>query len=62
MYSDKMIKNGDLIGITRFDFIDQIIQVGTQSRIGHTAIALWEGDQLYICESQMALYWPRLNI
>ncbi len=28
-YSPNLVKNGDLIGITRFDFIDQIIQVGT---------------------------------
>ncbi len=28
-YSENLIKNGDLIGITRFDLIDQIIQIGT---------------------------------
>ena len=58
----KSVKSGDLILIYRFDGIDNIIHWGTGSRAGHTAVALWDKDELYVLESQEALYWPTKNI
>lgn len=58
----RQVKSGDFIAITRFDGIDQIIQLGSGSRIGHSTMALWEGDELYVIESQEALYWPTHGI
>ncbi len=57
------IKSGDLLAITRLDGLDPTIMYGTGSHIGHTAIALWINDELYICESTDKNplgegYWP----
>ena len=56
------IKSGDFIGLTRFDGLDQFINVGAGSRLGHTTIAMWEDGELYITESQAGWYWPRAGI
>jgi hypothetical protein len=37
--------------ITRLDGIDQIIEYGAGPMPGHTAIAIWFDDGLYVCES-----------
>lgn len=37
--------------IARFDGIDNIIHLGSGSKMGHSTIALWRDDKLYICES-----------
>ena len=52
-------KSGDLILITRFDGVDQIIESFTGSKVAHTTIVLEKNGEKYICESQMALYFPR---
>lgn len=56
------IKSGDFIAITRFDGIDNLIHFGSGSRVGHSTMALWKGDELWVVESQNANYWPKNNI
>ena len=58
----KQIKSGTTIMIYRFDGIDNMIHIGSGSRAGHTAIAMWKDDELYIVESQNAAYWPVLGV
>lgn len=58
----KYIRSGDFIAITRFDGIDNLIHLGAGSRVGHSTMALWQGDELYVVESQAANYWPENNI
>lgn len=61
-FPEEKVNSGDLLMINRLDGIDQLIQIGTGSRIGHSTIAMRKDGKLFICESQMALYFPRLNI
>lgn len=56
------IHSGDFIAILRLDGIHQLIHYGSGSKIGHSTMALWEGDELYVIESQDAHYWPQKNI
>ena len=58
----KSVKSGDFVAITRFDGLDNLIHWGTGSRAGHTAMALWKDNELYVLESQNALYWPANDI
>lgn len=52
------IKSGCLLSILRLDGLDQIIEYGTGSRSGHTAVTLWMDNELYVLESQDGWYWP----
>jgi hypothetical protein len=59
------VKSGDYLAILRLDGLDPLIMWGTGGHTGHTAIALWFGDELYICESTDSdngngtdSYWP----
>jgi hypothetical protein len=59
------VKSGDYLAILRLDGIDPLIMWGTGGHTGHTAIALWFGEDLYVCESTDTLqlnssfaYWP----
>lgn len=56
------IKSGTFVGIYRFDGLDNMINVATGSRLGHTAITLWHDGELYVCESEDAWYWPNKGI
>jgi hypothetical protein len=56
------IKTGDFIAILRMDGLDELIMMGTGSSIGHTAVAVWIDDELYITESQDGWYWPKHGI
>lgn len=56
------VKSGDFIAITRFDGIDNIIHMGSGSRVGHSTMALWHEGELWVVESQAANYWPKNNI
>lgn len=56
------IKSGTFIGIYRFDGLDNMINVASGSRLGHTTIAVWHEDELYVLESQDAWYWPTRSI
>ena len=56
------IKSGDFLAIMRLDGLDPIIMYGTGSHAGHSTMALWFDDELYIVESQDAWYWPVHNI
>jgi len=46
----------------KLDGLDQLISWGTGGRTGHTTIAVWDDDELYVCESTDASpfgsYWP----
>jgi len=58
------IRSGDYLGIMRLDGLDPLIMWGIGSHTGHTAVALWFEDDLYICESTdteglpALIYWP----
>ncbi|EGR27832.1 hypothetical protein IMG5_188030 [Ichthyophthirius multifiliis] len=56
------VKPGDLLIITRMDGLDQIIQLGTGSRSGHSVTLLEIDGEMYAVESQDAWYWPKRNI
>jgi hypothetical protein len=57
------IKSGDFIGVTRMDGLDPMIIWGMGGTTGHTTVALWFDDGLYITESQVnSSYWPTNNI
>lgn len=58
----KDIKTGDFIAIVRLDGLDQLIQMGTGSSIGHSAVAAWIDEELYVIESQDGWYWPKHGI
>ena len=56
---EELIKNGDTFDIMRLDGLDPMISWAMGSSTGHTAVALWRGLQLYICESNAhSPYWP----
>jgi hypothetical protein len=59
---EKLVKSGDTLAVLKLDGLDPLIAWGTGGRTGHTTIAVWEGDQLYVCESTDAsptgAYWP----
>jgi hypothetical protein len=61
-YSDKDIKNGDVLAIMRLDGIDPIIMYGTGTHIGHCTMALWFGDELYVIEAQQSWFWPKPHV
>jgi len=53
------INSGDFFGITRLDGLDPMICWGMGGTTGHTATALWVGDELNVCESTVKdVYWP----
>ena len=50
-FNHNKIKTGDILLLNRLDGLDQLIMWGTGSYIGHTAIAVWIKDELYVLES-----------
>jgi hypothetical protein len=58
----KNIKTGDYIAIHRMDGLDPMIMFGTGSHTGHSAVAAWIDDELYVLESQDGWYWPKHGI
>lgn len=54
----KDIKSGTLIGTHRFDMVNTIIELGSGSRVGHTAMTIWHDEELYVIESKTIWYWP----
>lgn len=56
------IKSGTFLAIYRFDGIDSVIHVGSGSRAGHSTLAIWEGEELFVIESQSGPYWPNSGI
>lgn len=61
-FPKELARSGDVVLITRFDGLDQIIQGFCGSRAGHSTIVLRKGHEVFICESQVAEYFPRENI
>lgn len=59
---EEAIKSGDVLQVLKLDGLDPLIAWGTGGRTGHTTIAVWEGNQLFVCESTDAsptgAYWP----
>jgi len=58
-----LIRSGDYLAIARLDGLDPMVMFGTGGRTGHSAVAVWEGTQLYVVESTDsnpfgATYWP----
>lgn len=56
------IKTGDYFMVFRLDGLDEFIMYGTGSHVGHSVMALWVDDELYLAESQDGWYWPIHNI
>jgi len=59
---ESLLSSGDFIAITRFDGLDQIIEWGTGSHVGHCVMILKVDGVAYVVESQAAWYWPRKDI
>ena len=58
----KEISSGDFFGITRLDALGSIILLGSGSKIYHSVIALWKSKELYICESQQTINYPKKGV
>lgn len=59
--NQSLIKNGDFLAVTRFIGNDAAIELGTGSHAGHSTMALWQNDTLYILESQGG-HWPKQGL
>ena len=53
----KLIRNGDLLMSRRLDGFDASNMIMTGGHIAHAAVALWEGTELWVVESQAAWYF-----
>jgi len=52
------VHSGDFFGVIRLDGLDPMLAWGMGSTTGHTTVALWIEDELYICESTAtSSYW-----
>eukprot|EP00300_Choanocystis_sp_HF-7_P023849 c25234_g1_i1.p1 GENE.c25234_g1_i1~~c25234_g1_i1.p1 ORF type:complete len:589 (+),score=131.40 c25234_g1_i1:251-1768(+) len=52
------IHSGDFLGVIRLDGLDPMLSWAMGSTTGHTTVAMWEGGQLYVCESTSnGSYW-----
>lgn len=47
---EKEIHTGDFVAISRMDGVDNMIMIGTGSTIGHSAVAAWIDEKLYVIE------------
>jgi len=55
----ELVRNGDTFDIMRLDGLDPMIAWAMGSATGHTAVALWRNESLFICESNAkSPYWP----
>jgi len=55
----EMIKNGDTFNIMRLDGLDPMIAWAMGAATGHTVVAMWRDEDLYLCESNaLSPYWP----
>lgn len=52
------IKSGTTLGLYRFDGVDTLIEIGSGSRLGHVAVAVWLEQELYVLESKNNWSWP----
>ena len=50
------------MAITRFDGLDQLIEWGTGSRSGHSAVIYEIDGEKWVVESSDAWYWPKKYI
>lgn len=50
--NEKEVYSGDFLGIIRLDGLDPMLAWAMGSTTGHTTIAMWEDNQLYVMESQ----------
>lgn len=64
--SRALLPSGTQLAIGRLDGLDPTIMWLTGGLTGHVAVAVWEGDQLYVVESTAPnplgkVYWPCAN-
>jgi hypothetical protein len=59
---ESLVKSGDFFAIYRMGGTPQIIQYGSGSTVGHSVVAMWVDEELYIFESQGGGWWPRQGI
>jgi len=56
---EKTIQSGDFLGVLRLDGLDPMLAWAMGSHTGHTCIAIWIDNQLYVGESTVkSAYWP----
>jgi hypothetical protein len=56
---ESMIHTGDYFAITRLQGADSVIMYGTGGLTGHTAVAMWIDNELFVVESTGDKdYWP----
>jgi len=61
--SADQVKSGDFFGVIRLDGLDPMLAWAMGSTTGHTTVAMWIDDELYICESTAeGAYWPLSGI
>lgn len=63
----KKIYSGDMLGMHRLDGVNSFVIYTTGSRLGHTAMALWEEEvrgkrTLFVVESQDGVHWPKRGV
>ena len=59
---EDFVKSGDVVLAQTFGGANALIMYATGSLVGHTGIAMWIGEQLYVLESQSSLEWPKEGI
>lgn len=59
---DTEVQSGDFIIITRMDGVDQLIQWGAGSIVGHSVMLLEIDGVMHAVESQDGWYWPKHGI
>jgi len=49
--------------VIRLDGLDPMLAWGMGAHTGHTTIAMWQNNELYVCESTVdSAYWPTNGI
>ena len=59
---EDFVRSGDAVLMTTFQGLNALVMYGTGSLVGHSGIAMWIGDQLYVLESQSDMVWPREGV
>lgn len=51
------VKSGDLFLVRRLDGVQPLIMAASGSHVGHAAMAIWRDNELWMVESQDAMYF-----
>lgn len=57
-----IVPSGSYLAVLRLDGLDPVIAWGIGGHTGHSCVAVWEGNQLWVAESTapdpLGVYWP----